>query len=133
MKLTWFSTAAFLLREGDAAIAFDPFLGLPLGRRWPVLRGQVFREASAVFVTHGHVDHILELPALLAGSKAPIYATGTPCRTLQRHGVPAERLHRIGPGAAVDAGPFRVLAYQGRHCRFDGPLIRQTVPRLCRH
>ena len=33
----------------------------------------------------------------------------------------------------MDAGPFRVLAYRGRHCRFDGPLIRQTVPRLFRH
>ena len=135
MKLTWFSTAAFLLREGDAAIAFDPFLGLPLGRRWPDLRGQVFRDASAVFVTHGHVDHILEIPALLAGSDAPIYATAVPCRTLARHGVAPNKLRPIRPGDAVDVGPFQVKAYPGRHCTFDGPLIRQTLlsPRLWRH
>ena len=133
MKLQWFTTAAFTLTEGDTAIAFDPFLGLPLKARWPDLRGSAFREASAVFVTHGHVDHILEIPALLAGSKAPVYATATPCRTLQKHGVSPDRLRRIRPGETVAAGPFTVTAFQGRHCRFDGPLIRQTVPRLCRH
>lgn len=135
MKLRWFSTAAFTLTEGETTLAFDPFLGLPLGRRWPDLDGRSFREADAVFVTHGHVDHILEIPALLAGARVPIYATRTPCRTLQRHGVPADRLRALRPGDTVDVGPFRVKAYQGRHCRFDAPLIRQTVlsPRLWRH
>lgn len=133
MKLRWFTTAAFTLTEGDTTVAFDPFLGLPLKKRWPDLSGAAFQDATAVFVTHGHVDHILELPTLCAGSTAPVYATATPCRTLQKHGVPGDRLHRIQPGAAVTVGPFQVQAYPGRHCRFDGPLIRQTVPRLCRH
>lgn len=133
MKLCWFSTAAFTLRSGETTVAFDPFLGLPLGKRWPDLTGTAFRDASAVFVTHGHVDHILEIPALLAGSKVPVYATGTPCRTLRKHGVSPDRLRRIRPGETAAVGPFAVTAFQGRHCRFDGPLIRQTVPRLCRH
>ena len=127
MKLRWFSTAAFTLTEGEATLAFDPFLGLPLGKRWPELNGSVFREAAAVFVTHGHVDHILEIPALLSGSDAPIFATAAPCRTLEKHGVSPDRLRIIRPGDSVDVGPFRVRAFQGRHCRFDGPLIRQTV------
>ena len=133
MRLTWFTTAAFTLSEGETTIAFDPFLGLPLNRRWPDLDGAAFRDVSAVFVTHGHFDHILELPALTADSEAPLYATATPCRTLEAHGVPRERLRRIRPGAAVTVGSFQVQAYQGRHCTFDGPLIRQTAPRLCRH
>ena len=135
MKLKWFTTAAFTLTEGGTTLAFDPFLGLPLGRRWPDLSGSAFRDASAVFVTHGHVDHILEIPALLSGSDAPIYAGAVPCRTLGRHGVASDRLHEIRPGDAVDAGPFRVKAYQGRHCTFDGPLIRQTLlsPRFWKH
>ena len=132
MKLTWFTTAAFTLRSGDATIAFDPFLGLPLKKRWPEMDERAFSDASAVFVTHGHVDHILELPALLAGSRAPVYATKTPCRTLLRHGVDGDRLRTIRPGETVAAGPFTVTAFQGRHCRFDGPLLRQTAPRLCR-
>ncbi len=113
MKLTWFTTAAFTLREGETAIAFDPFLGLPLGKRWPDMSGSAFRDAAAVFVTHGHVDHILELPALTAGSKAPVYATGTPCRTLLKHGVSPDRLRRIRPGQTAEVGPFAVTAFRG--------------------
>ena len=126
MKLHWFTTAAFTLTEGDTAIAFDPFLGLPLKARWPDLDRAAFGGASAVFVTHGHFDHILELPALLAGSPAPIYATATPCKTLQRHGVSADRLRTIRPGETVTVGPFSITAFPGRHCTFDKPLIRQT-------
>ncbi len=133
MKITWFTTAAFTLRSGGTTVVFDPFLGLPLGQRWPELGGHEFSEASAIFVTHGHVDHILEIPALCAGSNAPIYATATPCRTLLKHGVSPDRLQRIRPGETVEMGPFDVTAFQGRHCCFDGPLIRQTIPRLCRH
>ena len=127
MKLRWFSTAAFTLMEEETTLAFDPFLGLPLGKRWPELDGTKFAGVDAVFVTHGHVDHILEIPALLAGSDAPIYATATPCRTLEKHGVSPDRLRMIRPGDDLKIGPFRVRAYQGRHCEFDGPLIRQTV------
>ncbi len=135
MKLRWFTAAAFTLTEGETVLSFDPFLGLPLGTRWPDLNGGTFSEVSVVFVTHGHFDHILEMPMLLAGSKAPVYATATPCKTLERHGVPADRLRTIRPGDAVEVGPFRVTAYPGRHCRFDRPLIRQTVwsSRLWRH
>ena len=127
MRLTWFTTAAFTLAEGETALAFDPFLGLPLNKRWPDMDGNEFSAAYAVFVTHGHFDHILELPALLADSDAPIYATDAPCRTLVRRGVPTDRLREIRRGDRVDVGPFRVGAYRGRHCRFDGPLIRQTI------
>ena len=135
MKLRWFSTAAFTLTEGEASLAFDPFLGLPLGRRWPDLQKDEFSNADAVFVTHGHVDHILEIPALLSSSDAPIHATATPCRALMRHGVTPDRLRVIRPGDTVDVGPFHVQAFQGRHCQFDGLLIRQTAlsPRFWRH
>lgn len=135
MKLQWFTTAAFTLTEGGTTLAFDPFLGLPLGQRWPDGNGAPFQNASAVFVTHGHLDHILEIPALLSDVQAPVYATAAPCRTLARHGVAADKLREIGPGEIVEVGPFRVRAYPGRHCTFDGPLIRQTLlsPRLWRH
>ena len=135
MKLRWFSTAAFTLTEKETTLAFDPFLGLPLNRRWPDLAGRAFEAAAAVVVTHGHLDHILEIPALLKGSDAIVYGTATPCRTLQKHGVPVDRLREIRPGETVEVGPFQVKAYEGQHCAFDGPLIWKTVlsPRLWKH
>ena len=50
------------MREGDAAIAFDPFFGMPVGcfrNKNPVsLPKDDFSKVTDVFVTHGHVDHI---------------------------------------------------------------------------
>lgn len=135
MKLTWYGTAALLLSSGDTVLAFDPFSGIPLGEahpdREPIACAEAFRTADHVFVTHGHFDHIMQIPSLYADADAVIYATETPCRTMERHGLTPERLHRIAPGMTVSVGPFEIRTYQGRHCRFDFPLIVRTVCRPC--
>ncbi len=131
MKLTWMGTAALLLEEGDTVLAFDPFPGLP--QEGParfdgaVPDGETFRRATHVLATHGHFDHIMAVPALYAGEKCPVYVSETPRRTLTELGFPAERLRSVGPGRVLELGAFRVRARQGRHCRFDAPLVARTV------
>lgn len=131
MEITWYSAAGLLLREGDAAIAFDPFFGLPVGgfsgKIPPTLPGQGFDRVTDVFVTHGHVDHIHHLPALCGVSRFKLHCTPTPRKTLLRRGIPAGRISPIASGETVAVPPFTVTAYQSRHCRFDLPLILKTV------
>lgn len=131
MEITWYSAAGLVLRQGDGAIAFDPFFGLPVGcfaGKAPVsLPMKDFEDVTDVFVTHGHADHIYYLPALCQGTRFHIHCTPAPRRTLLRLGVPAERLLPITAGDTDAAGPFTVTAYRGRHCRFDPPLILRTV------
>ncbi len=122
MKLTWYGTAALLLESGGTAIAFDPFLGIAPGTDAPA-QDNPFARAADVFVTHGHFDHILQIPALCPN--AMVHATAAPCRTLRRRGL--EKIHTIAPGQTVSCGPFAVRAFQGRHCRFDAPLIWKTA------
>ena len=127
-------TASLLFAEGDEVVAFDPFPGIPLDS----LRGHLrtfpdtalYLKARDVFVTHGHFDHIAYIPALYGRTDAVIHATAAPCATLESAGFPAERLHTIAPGWEGEAGPFRLRALQSRHCRFDAPLIAQTIFRL---
>ena len=118
MRLTWFGTAALRLASGDAAIAFDPFLGLSPGRA-----DNPFASVPDVFVTHGHFDHILQIPALCPDAR--VYATATPCRILRNDGMTAPR--QIAPGQTVRVGPFAVHAFQSRHCRFDAGLLLRTA------
>lgn len=139
MTLTWYGTAALLFAEGSAALAFDPFLGIPLGAarpdRTPTEGPNLFGAVSDVFVTHGHFDHILQIPALFGRGSAVVHATEAPRETLSRFGFPAERLNAVAPGDTVAAGTFTVRAWQGRHCRFDAPLILRTAlsPRLIKN
>lgn len=131
MDITWYSAAGLVLREGEAAIAFDPFFGMSVGcfaDKKPVdLPVDDFRNVTDVFVTHGHVDHIYHLPQLCGLSSFRIHCTPAPRRALLRRGVPDERMVPAAPGGRDELPPFTVTAYQGRHCRFDLPIILKTV------
>ncbi len=129
MKLSWYGTAAIMLESEGYRILFDPFLGMPLYDA-PTRREQlqtVFRSADAVLVTHGHFDHIHDIPTLYRDSDIPVYATKTPCGTLRRSGVGESVLRQISPGDSFSLGSFRVSVYQGRHCRFDFGVVMKTL------
>lgn len=131
MEISWYSAAGLVMREGDAAIAFDPFFGMPVGcfkeKDLVSLPKKDFDDVTDVFVTHGHVDHIYFLPELCGTSQFQIHCTPAPGQTLIRRGVPAERMAAIAAGGTDVITPFTVTAYRGRHCRFDLPIILKTV------
>lgn len=147
MQLTWYGNASLVLQEEDTVIAFDPFSGIPVtgfpdnARELPYT--QEFRNAKNVFVTHGHFDHIYHIPRLYHDLEVTVYCTKTPYRTLcgkdvstgnttgnstgNTCNIPCEKLCMIAPGWQGDIGPFHITAYQGRHCRFDMPLILRKL------
>ncbi|MBQ3284538.1 MAG: MBL fold metallo-hydrolase [Ruminococcus sp.] len=129
MKLSWYGTAAVMLESDGYRLVFDPFLGIPLNeslcRR--KLRAIKFRTADAVLVTHGHFDHILDIPRLYKDADVKIHATITPCQTLIEHDLPKEKLKLIAPGVSFQLGGFKIRVYQGRHCRFDAGIVMKTV------
>lgn len=131
MELTWYGTACVVLREGEETIAFDPFCGVAPGQlKHPpehLPDEAALRAAGHIFITHGHFDHISHLPRLYRDSQSAVYCTCTPAQTLLRRGLPQARLRIIEPGWSGRVGPFFIQALQGRHCKFDGPLVRKTV------
>lgn len=133
MEIRWYSAAGIIMREGETAIAFDPFFGMPVGcftdQAPASLPKDDFRQVTDVFVTHGHIDHIYYLPALCSVSRFRIHCTPAPRKTLLRRGVLSERIVPAAAGERDGVPPFTVTAYQGRHCRFDIPIILKTVSR----
>lgn len=131
MEITWYSAAALVMREGAAAIAFDPFFGMPVGcfadkNLVPIPRDD-FSDVTDVFVTHGHVDHIYYLPELSGASDFRMHCTPAPRKTLLSRGVDRERIAAARAGVTDIAPPFAVTAYKSRHCEYDFPIIMKTI------
>lgn len=130
MKITWYGTASLKLEAGEGenarAILVDPYIPMPGS---PVkTTAEDYRGVNDIFITHGHIDHISSLPQLVTPETA-IYCSKTPKETLAAKGIWRSQLRINKPGHIWEVGPFVVVAYQGRHVKFDSALVRSTVLR----
>ncbi|MBQ6067709.1 MAG: MBL fold metallo-hydrolase [Clostridia bacterium] len=127
MDITWYGTASIKLSDGKTNLLFDPYLR-PNKKLRPITLDS-FTGADAILVTHGHVDHIADIPKITeADKRVPVYCTKTPAATLRKFGVAGRRIHEIAPGNRFSIGDFRITVYQGRHVDFDARYIAQVFP-----
>jgi ribonuclease J len=87
----------------------------------------------ALFVTHGHLDHIGALGHFLREFDVPVYATpltrGLIEVRLQQERLPAPaRLHTYAAGDTIQAGPFTVEPYHVCHSIPDSVGLGITTP-----
>ena len=123
-----------LVEFGDDVIAIDCGLMFPDPDEMPgidhvipdfsyaVAKRDNFR---AVFLTHGHEDHIGALPYLLRAARVPVY--GTPLtlalvgERLREHGLlESADLRPMRPRDRIEVGPFRVEPIRVTHSIVDG-------------
>jgi len=85
----------------------------------------------AIFLTHGHEDHIGAIPFLVEKLKIPVYgmplALGFVEDKLEEFGVEAD-LHEIQPREVIEVGPFRVEAIRVTHSIIDALGFAITTP-----
>lgn len=77
----------------------------------------------AVFLTHGHEDHIGAVPFLVEKLKVPVYGMpltlGFVRDKLEEFGIDEVDLRGLMPRDVIDAGPFRVEAIRVTHSIVD--------------
>ncbi len=90
-------------------------------------------KVRAVFLTHGHEDHIGALPFLLKAMNVPVY--GTPLtlalvkEKLREHGLAdSARLIPVKAGGTAEAGPFSVEYIRVTHSIMDAAALAITTP-----
>ncbi len=104
MKITWFGTASFLVEAAGERILFDPFVELEGGEH--PNRLEDFLGVGDICITHGHLDHMMDVPALLGDA----WAEDGEGQGAGARDVPAG----TGPGAARKFG--RPLAEATVYC-----------------
>lgn len=119
--------------QEDQTILFDPFCGW--NRKHPCFAPEDLSLCRHIFITHGHFDHILDTPEVMAQNKALVHCSGTAAKTLIRRGVNPDRIKITAPGDAIEDGPFAIRVLAGKHIVFDFKLIWTTIfnTRMMRH
>ena len=114
MELIWHGTASVELVCGQGRILFDPFV--PLKHSSVGVKQDEFDGFTDIFVTHGHFDHIVDLPQIVRrNSDVMVYCTETPFKTLRGYGVPEKNLTRIDFGQTMELNGFRIRTFHGKH------------------
>ena len=74
MELTWLGTAGFRIKTGFTMILIDPYLSRnEIARPEQPLNPPDIDDRDLIFISHGHFDHIMDIPEIVSKTEAAIY------------------------------------------------------------
>lgn len=115
VDLTYHGWSCFTLRSAAGrALVFDPNWTNPFG---PPLAGPAdFAGADLCLVTHGHFDHIQDVPGLMRRTRMTLVASPEVCRFLRdTHGIAADRVREVELDARLEWDGLRVTTFEWDH------------------
>lgn len=132
VEVLWLGQSAFrITTPGGKVIVTDPWL-----IRNPLTPAQykdlaALGKVDVLLVTHGHLDHIADAPAIAKMNGIRLYAPGDLNATLGALGVlPAEQLPRFNKSGTVEPAPgIKVTAVRAEHSSvyaFTDPATKKT-------
>jgi len=130
----WLGTAGFKIVHNGRVLLIDPFLDSRAQNARPVqpLRVADVSDAEEIFITHGHFDHLADVPAIVEASGADVYCSSIAADTLERKGVPTRRIRRLAGDDTLPFDDFKIEVFPSNHIIFDARLIMRTAPRVLR-
>jgi ribonuclease J len=119
----------------DAGLKFpeEEMLGIDLVIPDVAFLQQVQHRLKAIFITHGHEDHIGALPYILSSVDVPVYATGLTrglieVKLKEHKLLGRRRLETIVSNETTKIGPFEVLPFRVTHSIPDAVGFAITTP-----
>ena len=132
MELTWLGTAGFRISTGEHIFLIDPYLtrNSKAQPSQTLVPGDISK-AGQLFLSHGHFDHVYDVPAIAAQTGSAIYCSAVAGDTLVRKGLDKSQLHVVDcDGYVADFGGYQAQAFFSKHVRFDWLLVMRTMARM---
>lgn len=126
LSIKWFGASAFEFRFRDTILLVDPFLSRPnilkilLSELKPnkKLLEKHFRKADYILVSHGHYDHIMDVPYVALLSKAKVCCSASASFILLACKLPHNQFQIISAGDVLQLGDILVRVVKSRHNSF---------------
>jgi len=103
-SVCWLGINGLELRFPGITILIDPCVSRahasPISN--PANVARYIGDADAVFLTHSHWDHLIDVPLVVEQTGARVYGSDTTLNICRARGVPEDRLTRIGHGMRLD-------------------------------
>jgi len=136
LNFRWLGVAGVELSSAGQALVVDPYFTRVAALRLlgPVcsdsrLAASCIRRADHVLVTHPHVDHVMDVPAVLRLTGAVGLGSAHTCRLLSGAGIPSRQIREIHPWEMLSLGAAQVQVLPADHIRFFGlPVSAGPLP-----
>lgn len=118
VEVVWLGQSAFKITSpGGKVIVTDPWLRLNPLTPPAYKRLEQFGRIDVLLVSHGHMDHFADAPALALMYDTPIRAPGDLNQSATTLGLlPARLLPRLNKGGTVEAAPgIKITAVRAEH------------------
>ena len=141
MTLRWLGNNGWELRGAGATVLIDPWLtrfrtgtytragadpNTPISVDTDVVDTWV-TDADQVLVTHGHYDHLPDIPHIATRTGATVLGTESHCRLLHALGAPPDQLSVVVGGERLSFGEHRIDVIASLHSA-SGPRRQVAFP-----
>ena len=131
VRVTYLGTNGYQFEFKGHALLVDPYfsrvdlLSVALGSRIQPNAARIndglrhlATKADAILVTHGHFDHLLDVPAVMAKTRARLIASASSVDLAKRAG--ASSGDAVKPGDVRRIGPWKIRVLAATHDRLFG-------------
>jgi L-ascorbate metabolism protein UlaG (beta-lactamase superfamily) len=140
VRITYFGTNGYQFESGGDALLVDPYfsrinlsriaLGMPIQpdiNRVDDGMKHIASGVEAVLMTHGHFDHLLDVPVVIRKTRARVIASSTAVKLVKRGGVSATNCEAVKGGDTRRIGSWKIHVLPATHDRLFGkvPFIRE--------
>jgi L-ascorbate metabolism protein UlaG (beta-lactamase superfamily) len=132
MEITWWGTASFRISTDKNVFLIDPYLSRnPAARPLQPLGPADVTDGDQIFLSHGHFDHVYDVPAMASRIGSAVYCSGLTADNLVRAGLKPDQVHAVPyDNFTCNFNGYRAQAFFSRHVRFDLRLILRTLARI---